>query len=279
MRKYNPYVQQIDTNRRQLQVIYLYNEGVPVQQIAEITGYAVSTVRSYVRKYEDCAKEANRLFADHIASTVARSEVRHRQGRKVTIDFLQDCGDMETRGEKLVYLFKFYCGTQINSKIGTTERTITERLVEEIDTYIKKNEWAIDRVEVLKVISTRDIEPALVESRVRSDLGIKYRNQYINNDRFMNAEVSVQEFETSVNRYLQEQGILQENTPSVYLCGWGIFLFSGAQTGVTLRPSGRIIPGTFLFLATPIFTFHQKSHNFPLKGSPRDVATGPSVLA
>ena len=208
MRKYNPYVQQIDTNRRQLQVIYLYNEGVSVQQIAEITGYAVSTVRSYVRKYEDCAKEANRLFADHIASTVARSEVRHRQGRKVTIDFLQDCGDMETRGEKLVYLFKFYCGTQINSKIGTTERTITERLVEEIDTYIKKNEWAIDRVEVLKVISTRDIEPTLVESRVRSDLGIKYRNQYINNDRFMNAEVTVQEFETSVNRYLQEQGIL-----------------------------------------------------------------------
>lgn len=208
MRKYNPYVRQDDVVRCHLQVIYLYNEGVSLEQIAEITGYAVSTVRSYIRKYEDCAKEANRLFADQITNAVARSEVRRRQGRQVTLDFLADCGDMEIKGEKVVYLFKFYCGNQINSKIGTTERTVTERLVEEIDTYIKKNNWAIDRVEVLKVISTRDVAPELVESRVRSDLGVKYRNNYINNDRFMNAEVTVDEFENSVYRYLREQGVI-----------------------------------------------------------------------
>lgn len=208
MRKYNPYVRQEDTSRRQLQVLYLYNEGVSTNQIAEITGYAISTIRNYVRKYEDSAKEANRLFADYVQNTAYRSEIRKRQGRKVTIDFLADCGDTENNGEKLVYLFKFYCGTQINSKIGTTERTVIERLVEEIDTYIKKNNWAIDRVEVLKVISTRDIQPELVESRVRSDLGIKHRHAYINNDRFMNTEITIEEFEASVNRYLQEQGIL-----------------------------------------------------------------------
>ena len=208
MRKYNPYVRQEDTRRRQMQTLYLYNEGVAVEQIATITQYAVATIRSYVRKFEDCVKEANRLFADIENPSVARSETRRRQGRTVVLDFLADCGDLEVRGEKLVYLFKFYCGTQVNSKIGTTERTITERLVEEIDTYIKKNGWAIDRVEIIKVISTRDVEPALVESRVRSDLGIKYRTNYINNDRFMDVEIPVEEFETSVHNYLRELNIL-----------------------------------------------------------------------
>lgn len=208
MRKYNPYVRQEDTRRRQLQTIYLYNEGVALEQIATITAYAIATIRSYVRKFEDCVKEANRLFADIENPSVARSETRRRQGRTVVLDFLADCGDLGVRGEKLVYLFKFYCGTQVNSKIGTTERTITERLVEEIDTYIKKNGWPIDRVEILKVISTRDVEPALVESRVRSDLGIKYRQNYINNDRFMDVEIPVEEFETSVNNYLHELNIL-----------------------------------------------------------------------
>ena len=191
-----------------MQTLYLYNEGVAVEQIATITQYAVATIRSYVRKFEDCVKEANRLFADIENPSVARSETRRRQGRTVVLDFLADCGDLEVRGEKLVYLFKFYCGTQVNSKIGTTERTITERLVEEIDTYIKKNGWAIDRVEIIKVISTRDVEPALVESRVRSDLGIKYRTNYINNDRFMDVEIPVEEFETSVHNYLRELNIL-----------------------------------------------------------------------
>lgn len=208
MRKYNPYVRQEDTRRRQLQTLYLYNEGVAVEQIATITAYAIATIRSYVRKFEDCVKEANRLFADIENPSVARSETRRRQGRTVVLDFLADCGDLGVRGEKLVYLFKFYCGTQVNSKIGTTERTITERLVEEIDTYIKKNGWPIDRVEILKVISTRDVEPALVESRVRSDLGIKYRQNYINNDRFMDVEIPVEEFETSVHNYLHELNIL-----------------------------------------------------------------------
>jgi hypothetical protein len=179
-----------------------------LEQIATITAYAIATIRSYVRKFEDCVKEANRLFADIENPSVARSETRRRQGRTVVLDFLADCGDLGVRGEKLVYLFKFYCGTQVNSKIGTTERTITERLVEEIDTYIKKNGWPIDRVEILKVISTRDVEPALVESRVRSDLGIKYRTKYINNDRFMDVEIPVEEFETSVNNYLHELNIL-----------------------------------------------------------------------
>lgn len=208
MRKYNPYVRQEDTRRRQLQAVYLYNEGVALEQIATITAYAIATIRSYVRKFEDCVKEANRLFSDIENPSVARSETRRRQGRTVVLDFLADCGDLEVRGEKLVYLFKFYCGTQVNSKIGTTERTITERLVEEIDTYIKKNGWPIDRVEILKVISTRDVEPALVESRVRSDLGIKYRQNYINNDRFMDVEIPVEEFETSVHNYLHELNIL-----------------------------------------------------------------------
>lgn len=208
MRKYNPYVRQEDTRRRQMQTLYLYNEGVALEQIATITQYAVATIRSYVRKFEECVKEANRLFADIENPSVARSETRKRQGRTVVLDFLADCGDLDVRGEKLVYLFKFYCGTQVNSKIGTTERTITERLVEEIDTYIKKNGWAIDRVEIIKVISTRDVEPALVESRVRSDLGIKYRTNYINNDRFMDVEIPVEEFEASVNNYLRELNIL-----------------------------------------------------------------------
>ena len=208
MRKYNPYVRQEDTRRRQMQTLYLYNEGVALEQIATITQYTVATIRSYVRKFEECVKEANRLFADIENPSVARSETRKRQGRTVVLDFLADCGDLDVRGEKLVYLFKFYCGTQVNSKIGTTERTITERLVEEIDTYIKKNGWAIDRVEIIKVISTRDVEPALVESRVRSDLGIKYRTNYINNDRFMDVEIPVEEFEASVNNYLRELNIL-----------------------------------------------------------------------
>ena len=89
-----------------------------------------------------------------------------------------------------MYLFKFYWKNAIiASKIGTTAQSIDKRLRREIYEYIKKSDWSIDRVEIHKIIPTHHIKPRLVEDYVRVELATEYYNNFVDNDRFMHADV------------------------------------------------------------------------------------------
>lgn len=204
MSKFNPYVRQEDIHRSHLQIVYLANEGVSYEQIAEITGYAVSTIRTYVRKYAEFMAEANRTFADYYAPAILKVDKykSRNTGVEIPICYLEGCGE-DVPNQRAVYLFKFYCGGVVNSKIGTTERSINQRVREELRGYIKDSGWEIERVEIARIISTGEYDPVFTESELRGKF-IKYHKHFKKNDRFMNLDIPVEEFEEIVMRYLEE---------------------------------------------------------------------------
>ncbi len=204
MPKYNPYVHHDDIHRTHLQIIYLANAGVDYATIAQITGYAVSTVRTYVRKYAEHMAEADRIFADYTAPTILKTDKYKSRstGSEIAIHYLEGCGE-DKPNQMAVYLFKFYCDNQVHSKIGTTERSVNERVREEIRTYMKKNGWNIERVEVARIISTGEYDPVFTESQLRAKF-IKYHKHFQKNDRFLQLDIPVAEFEQIVNDYLKE---------------------------------------------------------------------------
>lgn len=63
MEKLNCMYQYDDASTRRLQVLYLYHKlGLPADKVAEIVGYAVTTVKQYLNKYAEKLQEALDLF-------------------------------------------------------------------------------------------------------------------------------------------------------------------------------------------------------------------------
>ena len=193
---------------RHLQTAYLVFEcGVHLGKVAEITGYAFSTVRTYANKYMVDLDEAKKYFAVEPMPVVAYTKHCCRQGKNVELQYLMGCGE-DVPGDGVVYLFKFYEPNKniISSKIGTTTRSIKQRLPEEIAKYIKDNGWDINRVEICKIMSTKGITPTLVESSLRSEFGIDYGDSFVDNDRFMGVDLPTEQFTEIVNKYLRRKG-------------------------------------------------------------------------
>ena len=185
-----------DTYVRQAQVAYLYNERhLSVAEICRITNYADSTVRRYRHEYFNRSLELQNRFFVPTVPVVDYVRFGCLQGYDVEMQYLENCGE-DLSGENMLYLFKFYWKNAIiSSKIGTTAVSIDKRLRREISDYIKKNGWEIDRVEIHKIIPTKHIKPRLVEDYVRVELATKYYDNFVDNDRFMGADIPVELFE------------------------------------------------------------------------------------
>lgn len=179
-----------DTYVRQAQVAYLYHEcHLPIEEICRITDYADSTVRRYRNEYLSRSCSIQHLFILPSAPAVHHSKSCYSQGYDVEMQYLENCGE-DMQGENMLYLFKFYWKNAIiASKIGTTAQSIDKRLRREIYDYIKKSGWSIDRVEIHKIIPTHHIKPRLVEDYVRVELATEYYNNFVDNDRFMHADI------------------------------------------------------------------------------------------
>ena len=107
-----------DTSMKHLQVVYLDSHGFIPEEIAKWTGYAVSTIKGYVKKFQNLLETAKKVFY-HI-TLKAKKVLRG--------------------GKQLVYLYKFYNSDNelICSKVGTTTRLPEQRLKEEIKYYTKQ---------------------------------------------------------------------------------------------------------------------------------------------
>lgn len=184
-----------DTYVRQAQVAYLYHDcHLSVHEICDITKYALSTVCNYRNFYLDRKDELRHLFFVPTTPMITHTKTCCRYGYCVEMQYVENCGE-DVVGENMLYLFKFYWKDKIiASKIGTTAKSIHERLVREIADYIKKSDWEIDRVEIHKIIPTNHIKPRLVEDYVRVELATKYYSHFVDNDRFMQADIPVDLF-------------------------------------------------------------------------------------
>ena len=204
MEKFNPYERQNVATVCHLQVVFLSAEcGLPYEEIAEMTGYAVSTVRLYVRKYAEDIDLAREFFIGGIpAPAVEPVSVMYRKfrdGRSVPMEFMPNFGE-NLSNEQMVYFFKFF-GAEglLFDKIGTTAKNAVSRLRDEIGEYSKK--FPIDRVEIHRIRSCGGIPAEGYESELRARLIADHPTAFRKNDRFFGADIDPAVFDEICNQF------------------------------------------------------------------------------
>ena len=204
MEKFNPFIRHDVATVCHLQVVFLSAEcGLPYGEIAEITGYAVSTVRLYARKYAEDIDLAREFFiGDMPAPAVEPVSViyrKFRDGRSVPMEFMPNFGE-NLFNEQMVYFFKFF-GAEglLFDKIGTTAKNAVSRLRDEIGEYSKK--FPIHRVEIHRIRSCNGIPAEGYESELRSKLIADHPTAFRKNDRFFGADIDPVTFDQICDQY------------------------------------------------------------------------------
>ena len=172
-----------DTHIRHLQTVYLDSHGFKLEDIAELTGYTITTIRSYLYKFKDLLEEAKKTFY------------------KITLKIKKEY----YAGKQYVYLFKFYnkeIGTI--SKVGMTTQLPTQRLKQEIKYYIEHG-LNIEDSKICSVIDCGEIPADGAESQTRAYFIRRYPKAFKKNDRFFGVNLSTRTFNTVVMNYLNEE--------------------------------------------------------------------------
>ena len=180
-KKINALQEYEETATKQMQVVYLHDNGFSIEEIAKYTKYTVSTIKKYISKFKDLLDKAKNTFY-HITQKV----------KSIT-----------QAGKQLVYLFKFYGVNDelICSKVGTTIRLPETRLKEEIN-YYKKHDIPVERAEICSVIDCGDLPAEGAESYTRAYYIKKYPSRFKKNDRFFKVDIKTRTFNKLVNEYL-----------------------------------------------------------------------------
>jgi hypothetical protein len=204
MEKFNAYVRCEIATFRQMQVVYLSVDcGMTPKEIADITEYAVSTVRNYIHKYADLADLAREYFCvveveptDEPVSVMYR---KFRDGRSVPMEFMPNFGE-NLSNEQMVYFFKFFSADGLLfDKIGTTAKNAVSRLRDEIGEYSKK--FPIDRVEIHRIRSCGGIPAEGYESELRARLIADHPTAFRKNDRFFGADIDPAVFDEICDQF------------------------------------------------------------------------------
>lgn len=120
---------------------------------------------------------------------------------KPTANVIYSCEKVE--GNQLVYLLRLLDGegNLVWSKVGTTTRTIEERMSEHLRYYRK---YDIKTIEVTKVWDCGEVDAEGLESFLRSKYIRKYPGTFQKNDRFYQVEFDVEQAEKWVDFYLND---------------------------------------------------------------------------
>ena len=203
---YNPFERISVCFVRQFQPAYLREVcGLPYAEIAEITGYAVSTCRSYAKKYSGYEVMWEHLFeapAEIVEEPAVRVMYRKfRNGNPaVAMEFMPNCGEDMT-DEEMVYFFKFFNADEIIfNKIGTTTCGVVSRLRDEIGDYCKK--FPITRVEIHRMRSCGDKPAEGAESALRAEFIKRFGEEFRKNDRFFEVDIAPALFDEVLAPYL-----------------------------------------------------------------------------
>lgn len=170
-----------ETELRHLQTIYLDSQNFSFDEISKWTGYTVSTIKHYVKKFFYLLDEANEIFYK-----ITKKAKLILKGKK-----------------QLVYLYKFYDENNnlICSKVGTTTRLPEERLKEEI-VYYKKHNIPVARGKICSVIDCGELPAEGAESITRALFIRNTPKAFCKNDRFFGVDISTRMFNKIVKSYL-----------------------------------------------------------------------------
>lgn len=196
---------------RKAQVYFLYHvEEVRRARIADITGYALSTLSSLRNRVSDYAPLADTLFLEVVEDeaeelpTPIRTTYRRCGDVVVPMNYLPGCGE-DVQGQQTTYLFKFYTSdtnVPVFSKIGTTAKSVNERLRQEIGEYRKK--FDIRSVDICCIYDCGDLPPESFESYLRCKLIKKFPGTWKKNDRFFGTDIPEELFTALCDQFASE---------------------------------------------------------------------------
>ena len=153
--------------------------------------------------WDNFTKWQSKYSLDKVAMTIieiVEKVVKKRKSRP-RADIIEKVPITFAKGTKLCYLFKFYDsnGELVYTKVGTTERTIRERLSEELRQYRKNHD--ISHATVESVFDTGELFPEGVQDYIKGVWMRKYNKYYVRNDRFT-CDIPTDDFNNLVTDYL-----------------------------------------------------------------------------
>lgn len=169
----------------------VFFNGKTHREAANMYDYAESTIRTYCNKYGQ--EEVKRIYEENKA--FIESNEQSAPDEELYPYNNKDIMNTDINGNEKIYLFKFFeNGKLVFSKIGTTTRTCSTRIKEEIR-YYNKREFNIDKVEICAIFNC-DCAAEGYESYLRSVLIKKYGENWQRNDRFFDVDLPVKRFLT-----------------------------------------------------------------------------------
>ena len=201
MERYNPLEKHNDTQVKHAQVIFLHEIlKKPISFIADITEYAESTVKGYVKKYKNLLSWAQEIF-----TKVETTFIAYFSKRKTKYDnrvFVADNVDLLDEAAEKCYLISFYDKNDnlVCSKVGTTTRTVIQRVKEELNskTYTSRG---CEKVKINRVYDCKNIPAEGLESYLRAIYIRDFPEKFNKNDRFFDVEFDFEEADNFVLNY------------------------------------------------------------------------------
>lgn len=156
-----------------------------------------------VREY--CKNEVDKVFKI-VNDTLEIVFKKVRKKYSYDIELTEDVDEskfVEKGGEK-VYLFEFFDknDTLVCSKVGTTTRTVRQRLREELRSKTYSSMGCVSAV-VYRIYDCGDVPAEGLESRIRAEYIKKYPRSFKKNDRFINERFDFDECDKLVENYLR----------------------------------------------------------------------------
>ena len=140
---------------------------------------------------------------DFDAMTIIKKVIKKisKRVKKTRDDIIAKVPIIFAKGTKLCYLFKFYDSNNelVYTKIGTTERTINERLTEELRQYRKTKDIKYATVE--SVFDAGELFPEGIQDYIKGLWIRKYNKYYVRNDRFT-CDIPTEDFNSLATSYL-----------------------------------------------------------------------------
>ena len=195
----NAYKKYDDTQTKYRQIVYLYNKkNETCDFIANLTGYAYSTVKSYIRKFAHLLEEACELFKYSRKPKDLVKET-HFETPHGTIDF--ECpNNLGEDGEKFYLIRAFNAeGVRLFSKVGTTIRSVLQRMKEHLSAYAK---LGIVRIVIDKVWDCGNLPAEGFESWFRAYYIRRWPEKFNKNDRFFDVEFDLDEAQEIFTKYV-----------------------------------------------------------------------------
>lgn len=200
----NAYSHYDDTQTKRTQIIYLkYVREETNEFIAELTGYAVSTIRNYATKFFELLESAKELFKGSRKTKMQKAKVDNHFIISEDKEIVVECDTKNFYGDsEKFYLIRAFDknGNRLFSKVGTTTRGILERMKEHLKSY---KELGVVKIIIDKVWSCGNTPAEGFESFFRAIYISKFAKHFKKNDRFFDIDFNLDEADKIYTQYAE----------------------------------------------------------------------------